>query len=107
MSSRFLPPPQNQNSDAIMDRPYLRGTPGKLSPEKKRKFGLLLLRLRAKVKRETGKIPPYLSYQAIANKVGVCFFFNLKKNQFFRVCLFLCYSDFNLINILFDFLLFF
>jgi len=98
MSSRFLPPPQNQNSDAIMDRPYLRGTPGKLSPEKKRKFGLLLLRLRAKVKRETGKIPPYLSYQAIANKVGVCFF---------RVCLFLCYSDFNLINILFDFLLFF
>ena len=55
--------------------PYLRGNPGKLSPEKQRKYGLALLKLRNEKKRETGKIPFALSYQAIATKVGVCFYY--------------------------------
>lgn len=60
-----------------MSRPYLRGTPGKLSEEKKRKYGLALLKLRTKLQAETGQIPSALSYQAIANKVGVCAYCNL------------------------------
>jgi hypothetical protein len=56
----------------MKSKPYLRGTPGRLSPEKQRKFGLALLKLRNKFFVETGKIPRKLSYQAIAKMVGVC-----------------------------------
>lgn len=57
-----------------MSRLFLRGTPGKLTEEKKRKYGLALLKLRKKFKEETGDIPPFLSYQSIAVRVGVCVF---------------------------------
>lgn len=56
-------------------RPYLRGNPGKLSPEKQREYGLILLKLRARFLNKTGRAPRELSYQAIANKVGVCAIF--------------------------------
>jgi hypothetical protein len=44
-----------------------------LTEEKKRNYGLVLLKLRKEYQRKTGNIPAALSYQSIANKVGVWF----------------------------------
>jgi uncharacterized protein (DUF302 family) len=50
---------------------FLRGTPGRLTNEKKIKYALALLKLRNEYVDKGKEIPKELSYQAIANKVGV------------------------------------
>lgn len=82
-NSNWAAVPPGRILPSTFPKPYLRGVPGKMSPEKQLEFGLYLLGLRALFIRETGKIPRALTYQSIANKVGVCHFnfnFNSLKN---------------------------
>ena len=54
------------------ERPlYLRGIPGKLSQKKVREYAKKLLKERNEIKERGELIPASLSYQSIANKVGV------------------------------------
>jgi len=54
-----------------IEKPFLRGTPGRLTHEKKIKYALTMLKLRNDYELAGETIPRSLSYQSIANKVGV------------------------------------
>lgn len=53
------------------EKKYLRGNPGRLSPDKQLEYGLELLRERRIALFNTGKVPRNLSYRKIAVKIGV------------------------------------
>lgn len=50
---------------------YLRGRPGKLSQKKIREYAKKLLKERNEIKERGEIVPSSLSYQSIANRVGV------------------------------------